>query len=85
MDNFEDLFPNQACLWGSYSSEGKSVRVARGTGSPTSGEPVPPPRGTSSPLTEMLTKNALALTVAKLNMLTEMRTKKNLGTSGWQI
>ena len=24
------FFPNQACLWGSYSPEERSVRVARG-------------------------------------------------------
>ncbi len=42
-------FSNQACLWGSYSPEEKSVRVGRGTGSPVTGKRFPRDRGTGSP------------------------------------
>ena len=36
------FFPNQACLWGSYSKERISVRVVREGGSPVTLGPVPP-------------------------------------------
>ena len=36
------FFPNQACLWGSYSNERISVRVRREGGSPVTQGPVPP-------------------------------------------
>ena len=47
------FFPNQACLWGSYSKERISVGVVRVGGSPIMQGPVPPkilvPRSTESP------------------------------------
>ena len=38
----KSFFPNQACLWGSYSNERISVRRRREGGSPVTQGPVPP-------------------------------------------
>ena len=45
----ELIFPQPGLPWGSYSPEEISVRVARASGSPTLGAPVPPAPGPQVP------------------------------------